>query len=440
MERIIQNFDALAENELRTDALAIAEAGFAAIDIRAAITRSFIIENDELRISGRTIRLAGRRIFFVGVGKCAFAAAESIESLLGDRLAGGIALDVFPERKKLTKIETCVGTHPLPSETNEHATARILAFLSGMREDDLVIMLISGGGSALLCSYEEPMTFADESALFKELTAHGIAIQEMNTIRKHTSRARGGGLSRAAFPAEVLSIIVSDVPENDIEFISSGPTARDTSTVKDASDVLARYDVSLPSNARLIETTKEAEYFARVDNLLFLTNRDALVAMRDEAARRGYATEIASDHFSGEARDIGRAIIEKLHKAPGKSALLYAGESTVVIPKNSEPCEHAPTQVSPKGGRNQEMVLAVLETLNSDELILPFSSDGHDNTDAAGAIGDNLTREHARTKGLSANDHLEKHLSYDFFKETGDALHTGYTGSNVSDLVVTLKN
>ena len=248
-------------------------------------------------------------------------------------------------------------------------------------------------------------------------------------MRKHISRARGGALAAAAYPAEVVSLIVSDVPGNDIAHIASGPTVLDVSTVADARAILARYDIASSANIECIETPKEQKYFERVTNVLFLTNQDALKAMRSEAAERGYAATIVNDRFTGEARDIGRDVVEKLHEAPEKTALLYAGESTVTLGMHPG-----------IGGRNQEMALGALENIRAGELILPFASDGHDNTDYAGAIGDSVTRAHARALNLPIKEYLDSHRAYDFFTATGDALHTGYTGSNVSDLIIAMKN
>jgi glycerate-2-kinase len=289
-------------------------------------------------------------------------------------------------------------------------------------------MLISGGGSTLLCLHDAPMTCLDESTLFGELTEKGATIQDINVVRKHISLARGGALAKAAYPAEVLSLIVSDVPENDIEFIASGPTVMDSSTVEDARALIAKYGVAIPAHTAFIETPKEQKYFERVTNVLFLTNQDALIAMKDEAEKRGYAATIVDDHFDGEARDTSRIVVEKLHDAPAKSALLYAGESTVTLSPDAG-----------AGGRNQEMALAALGDIRPDELILPFASDGHDNTDFAGAIADETTRAHALAKNVSVEEYLNAHRSYDFFTATGDALQTGYTGSNVSDLILALK-
>lgn len=429
MEREMQNFEALALTDLRRDALAIAEEGYEAIDIRKALGRGLTREGDTLSVGGKTYPLAGRRVFFVGVGKCAFAGAGTIEKILGDHLTAGIALDVSPiEGAMPTKIETYVGSHPLPSEVNENATKRIIELLSDCTGDDLVLMLISGGGSTLLCLHKATMTCFDESTLFEELTARGAPIQDINTVRKHISHARGGNLAKAAHPAEVISLIVSDVPGNDMNVIASGPTVLDTSTVADARAVLEKYGVTAAANIEFLETPKEPEYFERVTNLLFLSSKNALEAMRSEAMRLGYVATIKDEHFDGEAYDTGRAIAEALHNAPAKSAFLYAGESTVTLP-----IHHG------AGGRNQEMALATLEAVHDDELILPFASDGHDNTEYAGAIADATTRAHARAQNLSILDFLSGHRAYDFFTSTGDALVTGYTGSNVSDLIIALK-
>ncbi len=425
----IQNTEELAVNEMRRDALAIAEAGYGSINTEKVVRGKVQVVSDELRILDKVYKIAGRKVFYVGVGKCAISAGRAIEKVLGRTLTAGIALDVTDTNQdSSSKIETIIGTHPLPSEANVTGSKRILEFLSGKTETDLVIFVISGGGSTLLCLPEEPMTSNDESELFEKLTEKGAPIQDLNIVRKHISRARGGGLISATYPAEVVSLIFSDVPDNDIATISSGPTVLDASTVIDAEAILAKYGIEAPNSIKFIETVKEPKYFERVTNLLFLSNKDALIAMQKEAEKLGYETEIAEARFAGEAREVGRTIVEKLHTSLDKTAVLYAGESTVTFDEN-----HG------EGGRNQEMALATLEYLNEGELIMPFASDGHDNTDHAGAIADEITRAHARELNLSANDYLYTHASYDFFTTTKDALLTGYTGSNVSDLIIALK-
>lgn len=441
VNRIIQNFDALATNALRADALAIAEAGYEAIQTGAVIRSKVRVSGDELHIGDAAYSLAGRGVYFVGVGKCAVSAGRAIEKILGDALMAGIALDVATgeqanQKPETGKLEVIIGTHPLPSEANVRATKRIMELLAGRAENDLVLMLISGGGSTLLCLPDGPMSCLDEGALFTELTERGAAIREINIVRKHTSRARGGALAVAAYPAEVIALIASDVPDNDIALVASGPTMLDSSTVADARAILETYGLAESAAIAFTETPKDPEYFKRVTNVLFLSNKDALLAMNSEAARLGYATVVADTPFTGEARDIGRGIVEILHDAATKTAFLYAGESTVTLDANAGA---GPSTSLGTGGRNQEMALSVLEDIRDDELLLPFASDGRDNTDHAGAIADETTRAHAREQNLSIEEYLYAHRSYDFFKSSGDALQTGYTGSNVSDLIVALK-
>jgi glycerate-2-kinase len=364
---------------------------------------------------------------FVGVGKCAVRGGRALEALLGATLADGIALDVSAAEDPDSKIEVHIGTHPLPTDVNEAATKRILEFLSAGSENDLVIMLISGGGSTLLCLPDAPMTCSDEGTLLQSLVARAAPIQDVNMVRKHISRARGGALAEAAYPAEMVSLIISDVPGNNLALIASGPTVRDSSTVADAQAVLEKYGIPA-SEITFVETPKEEKFFARVTNTLFLSGVDALASMEAEAVRRGYAVSVVDPQYSGEARDLGRAIIKKLRTSAPKTVLLYAGESTVTLDAHAG-----------KGGRNQEMALAVLEDMRDGELVLPFASDGRDNTDHAGAIADETTAVHAREKNISATDYLSAHNSYEFFKTVGDALVTGYTGTNVSDLIIALK-
>ncbi len=182
MPHLIKNFAALAASALRTDALSIAEAGFAAIDTGECLRRKVSIRNDELRVGARAYPLSGRRMYFVGAGKSAFPAAAAIEGIFGDRLAGGMALGVgSAEPQTSGRVEMIVGTHPLPSETNEAATGRITRFLSERTEEDLVLMHISGGGSTLLCQPDVPGTCVGERVLFEMLTRKGGSIQEINT-------------------------------------------------------------------------------------------------------------------------------------------------------------------------------------------------------------------------------------------------------------------
>jgi glycerate 2-kinase len=437
---IIRNFETLATTEARRDALAIAEAGYAAIDVAKAFERKVKVEGDEIIIDGTRRSLRDRRVFFVGVGKCAFVAGIAVEKLLGERLTASIAIDVQPkENYQFEKTEAYTGTHPEPSENNAVTTKRIIDVLSDCRESDLVIMLISGGGSTLLACPESPMGPSDERMLFNALTKKGADIRELNTVRKHLSHARGGGLAQAAYPAEIVSLIISDVPGNPIGFIASGPTVHDDSTIADAQAILTRHDVTPTADTVFIETPKEEKYFERVENILFLTNKDALDAMRVTGTNLGYETRVVNDSVTGEARELARKIAEELHAAPAKTVLLYGGESTVALGQASSEPNSAPATGATlgKGGRNQELALAALSEVRDGELILPFASDGHDDTDHAGAIVDAPAHELAQEQLIT--DALARHDSYTFFARTGDFIETGYLESNVSDLVVAIK-
>lgn len=427
----IQNSKELAISPLRKDALEIIEAGLESIDTPKIMEENVRVENGELFIRNKKIDLNGiKKIFVVGIGKCALEAGEVIEKILGDLLTGGIVLDV--QGKKLLKISSLVGTHPFMSEANIDATREIINLLSGMTENDLVIFIISGGGSALLCQPDN-FTCQDETAIVKCLFDSGVPIKEMNTVRKHLSLARGGFLAKYAYPAKVVSLIFSDVLGDELEFIASGPTVLDTTTVSDAEAVLNKYDIwgkCLVKPAILIETPKDEKYFKNIDNILIVSNSVALEAMRKSAEKLGYKTVIKTNTFFGEAKEIGPKMIRELSDADKRSVLLYGGESTVTIIKKSG-----------KGGRNQELVLSALPHLKGGELIVSFDTDGRDNTDFAGAFGDSHTNEKAGKLKLNPEEYLasSENNSYYFFEQTGDYLMTGNTGSNVSDIIIAMK-
>lgn len=428
MTSIIKNIDELAVTPLRKDALAIVSAGYDAINTRAVLTEAVTINGNSLTVSENTYQLSSeQKIWVIGAGKCAIEGASALEDILGDRLAGGVVVDVSDVTNclPLKKIECLIGTHPEPSMKNEDATSRIIDMLSERTKDDIIIGIISGGGSTLLCLPNDSMTCIDEAEVFRELTDKGASIMEINTVRKHISNARGGWLAKMSHPAKLISLIFSDVPGNDLSVISSGPTVEDTTTIADAQNIINTYKLqSLPKEA-LIETPKEDVYFDSVQNILLVTNQRALTSMKSVAQRLGYTVRIVTDRYSGEARNVIKGIQSTLSESPKGTVLLYGGESTVTLGNHPG-----------KGGRNLEMALYGLSHIEKNEIIIPFSTDGHDNTDYAGGICDILTKEHATKNRLPPETYLQEHCSYDFFTETGDAIVTGYTGSNVSDIII----
>ncbi len=428
MASIIKNLDVLSVTQLRKDALTIISTGYDAINTRTVLYEAVTINDNTLTISGNIYPLSPtQKIWVVGAGKCAIEGAAALEDILGDHLESGVVVDVSDatHRLPLKKIEGLIGTHPEPSQKNRDAAKRIVNVLSALTKDDIVIEIVSGGGSTLLCLPNGAMTCTNEAEAFRELTDAGVTITEMDTVRKHLSNARGGWLAHAAYPAKLIGLIFSDVPGNDISVISSGPTVKDTTTITDAQALIKKYNLHAFSPDALIETPKEDYYFASVQNVLLVTNERALTRMKHLAETMGYMAHIITDRYSGEAHTVIADVLGALKKSPKGTVLLYGGESTVTLG------EHAG-----KGGRNLEMALSGLPNIGENEIIVPFSTDGHDNTDFAGAICDNITKEHAMRSRLPIEIYLREHRSYDFFTETGDALITGNTGTNVSDIII----
>lgn len=426
----IKNFQELAKNDLRKAVLEIAEAGLEAIDTEKIIKEDVRLENDELFIKDKIFSLNKTgRIFVVGVGKCSLEAAAVLEDVLRERIFDGIVIDVCGG-KKLNKIKGCLGDHPFPTERNINATKEIISLLADTKENDLVIFIVSGGGSTLLC---QPTNFTcqNEKEIIECLFRAGAEIEEINTIRKHISFARGGFLAKYAYPAQAVSLIFSDVPGDKTEFIASGPTVKDTTTVSDAKRILDKYGICEKcgfSEESLIETPKENKYFERVENVLIVSNQNALEAMKKKSEELGFSAKIYSVCLSGEARKIGGKIIDELEKAPEKTVLLYGGETTVNIVGQG------------KGGRNQELALSALSFVGENEIIASIASDGKDNAEFAGALCDAGTKRKSEKLRLDIENYLNNNDSFHFFEKTGDYILTGDTGSNVSDLVIALKD
>jgi glycerate-2-kinase len=414
----------LTRSIAREDALALVEAAYASIDTAEAIKAEVTLEGDMLQVMQRKIPLKGK-LFVVAIGKCALAASRALEDMLGARIHDGIALDVAKaEPGALHSIRPFQGTHPLPSPENIQGAKAIRDLLTGLTPEDTVLFVISGGGSTLLC-LPESEDASEEANMFSTLMEHGATIGEINTVRKHLSYARGGWLAKATYPAQVISLIFSDVVGNDLSVIASGPTVQDESTIHDAEAVLARYGITEP--VALIETPKEAKYFKQVENMLLVSNTRALQAMEREGEARGYRVRIVTDTLQGETRDAAERVFQDIQKEPPRTILLYGGETTV--------SEYGGGQ----GGRNLEFALTNLERVGGHTLILSFASDGEDHGPFAGAICDMMTLSRAKEKGVGVTAALKSHASQPFFEAVGDYLLTGKTGSNVADLVIALQ-
>ncbi|MBI4600270.1 DUF4147 domain-containing protein [Candidatus Uhrbacteria bacterium] len=406
-------------SELRKHVLLILESGLQAIDPKAAVQEKMMIRNNAVFCGNARIDLRKfRRIFFVGIGKAALSTAQGVEAVFGDRITDGIALDI--RTGPLKYMRSIAGTHPFPSKKNIRATEEIKTMVSELKKDDLVIAAITGGGSALLCSAPE-MTCEEEVAVVRRCFAAGATIEELNTLRKHISDIRGGGLARLAYPATILSLIISDTPGCSMDMVASGPTLYDPTTVKDAQNIQKKY--TLPKFS-LFETPKEKKYFSHVVNTLLLCNMDALNAMHHQALSLGYKAKVLGSALSGEARTVVHRYAQDIHPC---EVLIGGGETTVTLRGKGI------------GARNQEVVLGALPFLGKGMVVASINSDGLDNTDAAGAIADHETRIRAKKIACAPREYLARNDSYYFFEKLDDLIRTGPTGTNVSDLFVLLR-
>ena len=414
-------------------------AGLSAIDTRKAILQSVSLHNDLLKVAGVQYDLkVYKQLYILGAGKCAGTASEALEEILGDRISGGLALTIG-SCPILRRIKGACGDHPMPTERNVQATEELLSIAKCADENDLVLMIVSGGGSTLLCQ-PDSHTCQSEAELLKCLFRKGATINEINIVRKHLSLARGGYLAKMAYPATLHALIFSDVPGNDISSVASGPTTRDLTTTQDARKILTNYateDSCGFDGESLIETPKEDIYFAKTVNSLIVSNNVALLAMLEQAKVLGYDAKIMDDKMEGEARDRGSDLARQIKEGKRGEALLYGGETTVTL--RGEAKDKTCTLDS-CGGRNRELALSALSSLGEDTLVLALASDGRDNGDMAGAIADKPAIDNAQSLGLNMHEYLDGNASGTFFQKIGAEVYTGDTGSNVSDLTLSLKS
>lgn len=430
----------------RKDALAIFGAGLNAVAPERAVNRFCQRQGDVLTIGKETFDLNSfENIYIVGAGKATAPMAVAFERLLGEKLTAGVISVKYGHTATLEKIQTIEAGHPVPDKNGEIGTAKILEIANAAKANDLCICLLSGGGSALLPLAVPGVTLADKQETTRALLACGATIHEINALRKHLSRIKGGRLAVAANPATLVSLILSDVVGDDLDVIASGPTVPDSSTFKDCLNIVAKYGMSdrLPKSVTThfengladpaLETPKaDSPIFQRTSSTVIGSNLDALLAAKKEASELKYKTLILSSMVEGETRDvarmhaaIAREVINSGHPMRPPVCILSGGETTVTL------------KGSGLGGRNQEFALCTVGDIAGENpiVILSGGTDGNDGpTDAAGAIADNTTLERARAKNLNFLEYLEKNDSYNFFQALDDLLMTGPTNTNVMDL------
>lgn len=441
MIQMFKNRDELVsgpEDEMRSDALEILHAGIDAVDPYRSI-------NDFISRAGDTLVVANAlydldlvdRVIVLGGGKAAIAMVTAIVDMLGPKAEGHVnAL----EDRTIGRVVCHRATHPIPGPEGVEGSRLMFEAAEGATEQDLVLCLISGGGSALMPLPEEGLTLEDKMEMTNILLKCGATIQELNCVRKHMSAIKGGKLARASAPAPVTSLILSDVIGDPLDSIASGPTAPDTTSYEDARDILTKYEVwdQVPYNVGReleegrFETPKEGDpLFDRVQNVLIGNNMKSQIAMVHKALQMGYVGFQMEEYLLGNAREAAKVFLETARgftDGETRAVVVAGGETTVVVTGSG------------RGGRNQEMALVNLREMVEGELFASAGTDGIDGkSHAAGALVDAAVLAATEAKGLDVDGYLSDNDSTSFFERSGGLLVTGPTGTNVADVQLYMK-
>ena len=438
------------ETVLRGKTLSIFQASLRGADPKGCVKRFLKIEEGAFLAGNFRKKLKDiNRIMVVGAGKASALMAQATEEVLKDRIDRGVVITTRGAEVSLERIRLYFGGHPLPDEEGAEGTERIMETVAQAEENDLVLCLISGGGSALLVAPYEGIGLEDKKRMTQLLLECGATIDEINTIRKHISLVKGGRLAKAAFPAQTVSMILSDVIGDRIDSIASGPTAPDPTTFEECFEIIKKYNLMerMPGSIKLFlqankgkqgtETVKPGDpVFARVENVIVGSNLLALKEAETEAKALGFHTLLLSAAISGDTRKAAEehALLAQ-HIRQGRSKLtppacvVSGGETTVVVKGDG------------KGGRNQEFILAASIAIDGlkDVVISSMNTDGKDGpTDACGATCDGFTVSRAKKMNLDPEDYLERNDSYHFFEKLDDLIKTGPTNTNVMDIHILL--
>jgi len=432
--------------KLRKDALAIFQAGLKAVNPVKAVKQHVKLQNDTLTVGGRTYDLANYEgIYIIGTGKASAAMAQPIEELLGERIKSGFINVKYGHVLPLKIIQVNEAGHPVPDEAGLNGAKKIVGLLSQSGEKDLVLFLISGGGSALLPYPVEGLTLEDKQQMTKRLLEVGATIHEINALRKHVSQVKGGRLAKLAYPSTLISLILSDVIGDNLDSIASGPTVPDESTFGSCLNILEKYELRDKISPKILEFLEEGTQgrqketpkvddpaFEQTQNVIIGSNIMAVEAAHKKAEELGYNSLILSTSIEGETKDVARVhaaiakeILNTGNPLQKPACVISGGETTVTIRGQG------------LGGRNQEFVLAAAIEIEGLEgiVILSGGTDGTDGpTDAAGAIADGITVSRALALKLDAGAYLRENDSYHFFQPLDDLIITGPTYTNVMDL------
>jgi glycerate 2-kinase len=449
----------LMTNSLRASARGEAVAGIMAaaleaVDPAQAIRSHIQRQGKHLIIGKRDYDLSAfKRVLVIGFGKASVPMIMATADILGQDLTQGIALTKTSPAESSplnSRIAVLKGSHPIPDESSLTGAQQVIDLLSTTKETDLVIFLISGGGSALLTSPRDGISLDDLGALTKSMLACGATINEINCLRKHLSQVKGGQLARMAFPAQSVALILSDVVGDPLDVIASGPTVADPTTFGEALAILEKYNITatVPQtvvklltqgvNGKIMETPKVGDpIFSKSSNLIIGSNLQAAQAAFQKAKSEGFNTSLLTTYLQGEARVVGQvmaAIARQMaangDPVPAPACLIAGGETTVTLLGNG------------LGGRNQELALSAVPGLAGikDVMLITLATDGNDGpTDAAGAVVNGDTLKRGVDLGMDPENYLSRNDAYHFFDPLGDLLKPGITETNVCDLTFIFK-
>ncbi|MEM0357126.1 MAG: glycerate kinase [Candidatus Bathyarchaeia archaeon] len=450
LERLIQNGQTQADKKARELALKSLEAAVEAVDPKKLILSKLTLKDSILKVNGYTFDLNQfRNIYVIGGGKASGSMAEALETVLGNRINEGFVNVPKGSKHKTAVVKLHEASHPIPDDSGVQGVKHMLEIAEKAGEKDLIICLISGGGSSLMPLPRNGITLADKRKITEDLLKCGATINEINTVRKHISGFKGGWLAKKAYPATVLNLVLSDVLGDPLDFIASGPTVPDSTTFSDAIKILKKYGlwektpesikkILIDGERGLIPETPKAgdEVFKRVFNVVIGNCRDACIAACETLKSEGLNTLFLTSLLEGEARHVGtvlaslaREIVASGSPVQKPAALVVGGETTVTVVGKG------------KGGRNQEIALAAALKIKSLDgcVVASLSTDGVDGpTDAAGALADGKTVARAESAGFRAEDFLAENDSYNFFSKLDDLIFTGPTGTNVNDISVVI--
>ena len=439
---------------VREELLTIMQAALDAVDPFKAVKRVLQRQGETLHVHASpssTLSLPTfERIVVIGAGKAAAPMAQAVEAVLGEWLTGGIVVVKYDHLAPLSTVELHEAAHPVPDEAGLAAGEAILALAEPLTERDLVLCLLSGGGSALLEALPAPLTLSDLQATTAALLACGATINEINALRKHLSRLKGGQLARAVAPATLITLVLSDVVGSPLDVIASGPTVADHSTWTDVANIMTRYDLSmtLPISVReriaaglvgaIPDTPKPHDpLFSTASVIIVGDNAQAAAAAQQKAQELGYQSIILTTFLQGEAREVaklaaalGKEVQSFARPCSAPACLILGGETTVTF-RHKQP-------LIGQGGRNQELALAAAQDLTTHPGITigALATDGTDGpTDSAGAIVDHSTLSRATAHSFSPREHLAYHNAYPLLDAIGDLLRSGPTNTNVNDLL-----